>query len=100
MGDHEGVDMTELADGHYRDTGNGPTLMPELPPPVGRGQDTPQRLAYGAYLDHAHTCAVCKSNLFGCEDGKRLWAAYKELHPLQEWVGRRDGSPTAPSGPA
>lgn len=81
--------MTEHTGGHYRDTGAGPELMPELVPSVGRGEVTPERAAFSAYLDHTTPCTTCNTTIWGCDEGKRLWAAYKAVRPIPGRTERR-----------
>lgn len=73
------------------DTGARPTLLPELLPPAGRGEDTPEHAALSAYLDHTKPCAECSTRLWNCAAGKELWAAYKALCTPPD--SRRDTAP-------
>lgn len=85
MDDHEGVDMTEHSGGHWLDTGEGPV---SVDPPAGRAEVTPERAAYSAYLDHTTPCTTCNTVIWGCSEGKRLWAAYKAVRPIPGWGER------------
>lgn len=45
---------------------------------AGRALEGAAQAAYRTYLDHRPTCEQCRTSLFICTEGQRLWDAYKE----------------------
>ena len=68
--------MTERTDGHWRDTGDGPTPLAVV---SGNAIEGKAHRAYRAYLDHAMECEDCPRSMFQCETAAALWRAYREL---------------------